>query len=71
MMRSKAQPDPSSDNQTGGLSTRGHGTEGRPSDPGPLGQWDRQCSRHACCEHYCKILLREVPQEMSGGGGEG
>ena len=30
---------------------RGHGTEGRPSYPGPLETGYRQCSLHACREH--------------------
>ena len=32
-------------------SARGHGTEGKPSYPGPLATGDRRCSRHACHEH--------------------
>ena len=52
-------------------SARGHGTEGWPSNPGPLATGDRHFLRHAFREHWrpvvCKKDAGEVPPRCRKG----
>ena len=49
----------------------GHGAEGQPTDPWPLAEWDGQCSRHECSEHWCQVTYDKRPREVPTGGGKG
>ena len=58
-------------NQKIGATYRGHGTEGRPTDPWPLTEWDIQCSGHVCSEHWLKIPFSKETWKVSSGGRTG